>query len=1114
MDYKTAFSVLGIEMTKEKDNIRQAYRRLLVKNNPEDNPEGFKSLREAYETASAYADIPEQGMEEEAVQDNEANQWLEKVKAVYGNLKQRINSECWRELLREDVCLSLDSAEEVRRLLFGFLMTHFRLPPQVWKLLDEHFLISEEEAVFKEQFPAEFVDYMLGQLRGRVHFPYEYFEGPEDGDYDAWITEYFKLYETVEQEEYEKAKEILERMNRTGIRHPLAGMEQARLLLAEGRREEAVEEAVRLLEQCPGELRILALGGSVLWRAEEQERAASVCREILERLPDHFISNLHLALYHSQRQEYKKAKTYLDAAGRINHEDALFKETLAEVNNHLIAECEGKISQGSAVTEDYILLGWCFLQNKEPEAGIGVLTRREEEPEPEQRAAWHSLLERLYYGAGYPDKTEEEGNAWIESIRMEEPGLSDNERKHVPRRIAAAYYYMGLAWMQTKQHDERALKFLDSSAAFFENDMDVQIKRAEVLGRLGRYKESAAVCDKVLIQEPDNFLGYIYRMDAYVHLKNGQGAIDDFYRAKDIFPGYAPIYDWAAKVFDQHGQYKDVLDVAKQAAEQEIDSPRLSFYRLKALGRLAETRGEVEKMAAGAEKLLDKLAQETAENHSVLRGELQAELARAKATLDDMQAALCHIRQAKALDNRPYYWWLEGRFLMDLGEYEEALKILLHCENDFPDQDQIPIRIGECFAALGKRAKAVQYYERALEINPDSETADYKLASLYRELLSATENMKFYEKGLFHADRQLERMPEAYYYIERGLLHQEAGCYQKAMDDYKKALESEPENVYAHNNLCICLRILGRYEEAIRAGRRGEYYLKEDDSAGVYASLGDCYQDIRDYENALDCYLKHQARFPKASQSMKKLIKVNMRLGRKEEAFYWIEKQCGDEKEIMQLYKAMVSLYLNEMQTALDSLAGLMNCRSISCIARLQAAKIYYYYTGKHREAGRLAKKAWQESVGGSKEYFVAGLLLEEIYYRRGRKRRAAMLADKLREQWEEKWGSLSEVLRKNKDRGRSLTALGLISVYSGNMAEGKRLLKLLEDAPHCYKCSFSVCWEGTCKEGPCTCLLFFRGLILEAESRKEEALTCFRASLESYPESMSAAFGIRRLEH
>jgi len=46
MSGKDIFAVLGIAETKDEAQIRAAYRDKLITVNPEDNPEGFKLLRE------------------------------------------------------------------------------------------------------------------------------------------------------------------------------------------------------------------------------------------------------------------------------------------------------------------------------------------------------------------------------------------------------------------------------------------------------------------------------------------------------------------------------------------------------------------------------------------------------------------------------------------------------------------------------------------------------------------------------------------------------------------------------------------------------------------------------------------------------------------------------------------------------------------------------------------------------------------------------------------------------------------------------------------------------------------------------------------------------------
>ena len=101
MDETISFSILEIEKTKDKQVIQDAYRRLLVKVNPEDDPEGFKRLREAYEAANAYADRPE---ELKKAPETPVELWIERVREIYFSLSKRLDvSQIGRASYRERV---------------------------------------------------------------------------------------------------------------------------------------------------------------------------------------------------------------------------------------------------------------------------------------------------------------------------------------------------------------------------------------------------------------------------------------------------------------------------------------------------------------------------------------------------------------------------------------------------------------------------------------------------------------------------------------------------------------------------------------------------------------------------------------------------------------------------------------------------------------------------------------------------------------------------------------------------------------------------------------------------------------------------------------------------
>lgn len=76
MEKAEIFSVLGIGENFGEQEIRAAYREKLAVTNPEDNPEGFKRLRQAYEEALALARQPQGEEEPEQEDTTETGRWV------------------------------------------------------------------------------------------------------------------------------------------------------------------------------------------------------------------------------------------------------------------------------------------------------------------------------------------------------------------------------------------------------------------------------------------------------------------------------------------------------------------------------------------------------------------------------------------------------------------------------------------------------------------------------------------------------------------------------------------------------------------------------------------------------------------------------------------------------------------------------------------------------------------------------------------------------------------------------------------------------------------------------------------------------------------------------
>ena len=237
MEKNMIFAVLGIAETKNEDEIKSAYRAGLAGNNPEDDPEGFRRLREAYEQALALARQKEGDGQEEEEDTTPAGQWMRRVREVYTSLPRRIDSGQWKELLMDDVCVDLEYGEEVKWRLFRYLADAYQLKSEIYRLLDGRFGIREGEAEFREHLPDGFVDYMLRRIadeEGENDFPYEWYTGPDNADYDTFQGQLYELEECLSEGDGGKAKQLAAAMESSGIDHPYYRLARARLAAEQG----------------------------------------------------------------------------------------------------------------------------------------------------------------------------------------------------------------------------------------------------------------------------------------------------------------------------------------------------------------------------------------------------------------------------------------------------------------------------------------------------------------------------------------------------------------------------------------------------------------------------------------------------------------------------------------------------------------------------------------------------------------------------------------------------------------------------------------------------------------------------------------------------------------
>lgn len=176
--------------------------------------------------------------------------------------------------------------------------------------------------------------------------------------------------------------------------------------------------------------------------------------------------------------------------------------------------------------------------------------------------------------------------------------------------------------------------------------------------------------------------------------------------------------------------------------------------------------------------------------------------------------------------------------------------------------------LGLIYQTMNQDELAVEYYEKALDVNPDLIKIHDDLGLIYQRL-GKTEKAKEHfkiacEKGVSVACSDLKKWatkPEnphkegtSDYYYQEGKNLQGVGNYDGAIEAFKKAIEKDPKHYLALESLGYELEMKGQLEEALK------YYLTaseiKPDYANVYDNLGFVYKKLNRLKESKEAFTK------------------------------------------------------------------------------------------------------------------------------------------------------------------------------------------------------------------------------------------------------------------
>lgn len=1132
MESQEVFRILQMKETQDKNQIKTAYRRLLVHVNPEDDPEGFKRLREAYETALFLADQP--GEKEEKERDTSPiGLWLERVAEIYASFEKRTSPECWKELLQDELCQALDTADEVRERLLVFLMDHFRLPQEIWRILDREFIIVEQRQQLLEKFPRDFINYVCFEVENGGFIDFTLFDGPDQADYDQYIGIYLQtkrlmdgcmnmpgIYEETpsgEEPESEEtanlkktlaeANDLLTQLDESEIYHPFADVERLRIARRKGQKEET-EKYVQtlLLQQLTNPYVVLQCAAAQEYLGEYTQARASY-EGLLQQQPDNYPASVGLMRCQMQAEEWDAAKERIMDLLDISKNDPQLLDSMRQVNSHLIPRMEARLAEDPEDWNERIELGWCYFQEECAEECIKLLNERP--LPPEHRMDYCNMLSRTYmmqkdYAKSMPLMKE-----WQERM-MEMPDSDDPEKQRKKRRIGYTFYAIGYCCQEMGRQDE-ALKNYDESLKW-EKDEDMlqsyMMARAQLLCRMERYEESADACDKLIERNEQYMPAYVCRQECSYRMHRAQAVVDDYHRAIEIYPAYLPPYRMAAKVFYFYRQYKNSMEVIEAARKQGLTCAELDFYEARNLRYLAEKKEDLQRPKELCRSVIDWL-QENDPERELDFGEDRIEEAEAWKELvfcymdakewhDAMGIVGEALRHFPGEDGLRY---AKAGILKGLQNYKESEDIYRQLIKNQPDNSVIMGQLADCLEKSGKKEGLEELYKKILEIDPDEIRALSRLMHIYQDRLNDDRDLRHLEPAMKLADRLIELRPQAYYYIERGLLLSDAYRLTEANEDYKKAMELEPDNLYAHNNMGVNYQHMDRYEEAEAHYRQAIELLKEDDKSILpWKNLAVLYIIQGRYAEALQCMGENEKLFPGRASFYMDRAEIYERMGRYRDAIQELERylqdkdsrskraqvdiaddyaSLGDMREAQRRYKKLLKKYPND-----------------AWVERQYAEHLIDVARDYKTAFGILQNRLANEGEENDSTFQTLLMMLEVCYYLKKQKElvryyaRAKQYLLGLPQKEESYVGILASA-------PSYLFRLGEMYLYGGEWAKAEECFTRMLGCRRCDFCHYGGCYEAQ----------LGMGLLRLFQKRFEEAEAYLKRCLEINPHNATCKY-------
>lgn len=768
------FQVLGINPTKDIKEIKRAYSKMLRVYSPESDPEGFQKLREAYEQAIAKASEEDTVVEPQTPVD----EFMAKFKECYDNFEKRIDENCWKELLDKDICCNIETSKEISDRILAFIMENYNYPYEIWTLFNSYFSWTSKKERLYQQFPRNFIDFVVYKITNKNYFRYEHVKDCEKGKEEYFLTEYSKANSALEEYDLYNAKKSLENAKAVCENHPDLKILISRYLMTNGQLEEAKSILDNLLENYEDDLFAYYYRGNLFFRLGKFNEAYHDYKKALGIKPDFIDILFSIGKCCISLAKYEEATEHFEKLTEIIQYNRDARILLGSAYGFYLDELNELVEKNPEDIELKFKFAKALYACRKTEESLNVLN--EIEQKMQLNSEMYILLCKVYYDLGKKELS------YSTATKAYELYPDDYN----------VIFYKACMLDEFNKYEE-AITYYDRAITLNPKDAIAYSNKAYALNMLKRHSEALDSANQAIKVDPYMAHGYKNKAEALLGLELYQECLEACEEALSIYPYLTDIYVIKMKLFARVGHFEEALNVFNRSLDNGIKDARLSYQKANVL-RLMKKFDE-------AILCCDEAIELDANNKEVYYCKGLCLFGK-----DEYKGAIECFEKAIEKDERyssAYYYKILS--LLNISRNDDALKNLDRAINmGLENLDRFHDLKGDFYSYQNKYNEAIAEYKKAIEIN--SAFAPYYYSTGFN-----LGNISRFEEALKYLDKAIEIDPSiTNYYISRSHAYYNLGKYKECIEDCDKALQIEPNFLPAYRNKAWACYKLERIEEA------------------------------------------------------------------------------------------------------------------------------------------------------------------------------------------------------------------------------------------------------------------------------------------------------------